>query len=102
MEAKTIVTGTIVMIGETETVGSKGFKKRPFVVDTGGDWPQELEIEMINDGCEKLSRFSEGQGVSVHVNLKGRRWEKDGITKFFNSLQGWKIEINGDVTKKPF
>ena len=92
MEAKAEIIGTIVMIGETVAVGAKGFKKRPFVVDTGGDWNQELEIEMINKGCEELNNFNEGQQVKVLVNIKGRRWEKDGNTKFFLSLQGWKIE----------
>ncbi len=93
MEAVGIVAGTIVMIGDTEAVGSKGFKKRPFVVDTGGDWPQEIEIDMINKGCDAIGRFQPGQQVKVHVNIKGRRWTKaDGVVKFFNSLQGYKIE----------
>ena len=93
MEAKSEIIGTIVMIGETVAVGAKGFKKRPFVVDTGGDQNKELEIEMINKGCEELNNFVEGQQVKVLVNIKGRRWEKEGQpVKFFLSLQGWKIE----------
>ena len=92
MEAKAQIIGTIVMIGETQVIGVKGFKKRPFVIGTGGDWPQEIEIEMINDGCDKIGRFSEGQQVKVSVNIKGRRYEKNGNNRFFNSLQGWKIE----------
>ena len=100
MEAKTEVIGTIVMIGETQAVGVKGFKKRPFVINTGGDWPQELEIEMINDNVEKLNLFLPGQQVKVLANIRGRSWKNpEGVIKYFLSLQGWKIEAYNEDQK---
>jgi len=31
----------------------------------------------------------------VQFNLKGRKWDKDGKTSYFNTLQAWKITKEG-------
>mgnify|MGYP005623948369 FL=1 len=34
-----------------------------------------------------------GQSVKVDINLRGREWESpQGEIKYFNSIQGWRIE----------
>ena len=34
-----------------------------------------------------------GQNVKIGINLRGREWvNPQGETKYFNSVQGWRIE----------
>ena len=52
-----------------------------------------LLIEFIQDKCDLLDSFSPGQQVKISINLRGREWvNPQGETKYFNSIQGWRIE----------
>lgn len=87
------VQGKIKMIGETKTFGNNGFRKRELVVTTEEQYPQHLLIEFVQDKCDLLNNFGVGQPVKVGVNLRGREWvNPQGETKYFNSIQGWRIE----------
>ena len=47
----------------------------------------------MQDKCDLLNSFSENDRVKVGINLRGREWQSpQGETKFFNSIQGWRIE----------
>ena len=36
-----------------------------------------------------------GDEIKVYFNLRGREWtDKQGATRYFNSLEAWKIEGN--------
>jgi len=63
-------------------------------VETAGQYPQLLQIEFVQDKCELLDKFSEGQDVTIGINLRGREYDKkDGSGKgYFNSIQGWNIK----------
>ena len=87
------VLGTIKMIDETKTYGNNGFRKRELVVTTEEQYPQHLLIEFIQDKTDLLNSFSVGQKVRININLRGREWTNpQGETKYFNSIQGWRIE----------
>lgn len=87
------VTGKIKKIDETKTFGSNGFRKREMVLTTEEQYPQMLMIEFIQDKCDLLNNFNEGDAVQVNINLRGREWvNPQGETKYFNSIQGWRIE----------
>ncbi len=87
------VQGKIKMIGETQTFGSSGFRKRELVVTTEEQYPQHLMIEFVQDKTDLLNNYSVGQTVKVSINLRGREWvSPQGETKYFNTLQGWRIE----------
>lgn len=87
------VQGNIKKIGETETFGSNGFRKRELVVVTQEQYPQNILIEFVQDKTELLNNYAEGQTVKVSINLRGREWvNPQGETKYFNSIQGWRIE----------
>tara|TARA_R110002012_G_scaffold190633_1_gene358226 strand:- start:32757 stop:33119 length:363 start_codon:yes stop_codon:yes gene_type:complete len=87
------VTGKIKMIGDTQTFGSKGFRKRELVVTTQEQYPQSILIEFVQDKCDLLNGKSVGQDVKVSINLRGREWvNPQGETKYFNSIQGWRVE----------
>ena len=100
------VQGKIKMIDETKTYGNNGFRKREVVITTEEQYPQHILVEFVQDKCELLNNYSEGQAVKISINLRGREWTNaQGETKYFNSIQGWRIEnlqaAEGDVNMPP-
>lgn len=87
------VQGKVKMIGETQSFGSNGFRKREIVVTTEEQYPQHIMVEFVQDKCDLLNPFQVGQDVKISINLRGREWvNPQGETKYFNSIQGWRIE----------
>lgn len=71
---KATIKGRVVSVGKTREIGNKGFKKRPAVVDTGGKWPNPLEIEAVKDNTGILDGIREGDEVEVEVYIRGREY----------------------------
>jgi len=92
------VSGRIKMIGDVQNI-TASFKKRELVVTTEEQYPQHLMIEFTQDKTDLLSQYNVGEQVKVSINLRGREWTNpQGETKYFNSIQGWRIEkIQTDV-----
>jgi len=87
------VQGKIKLIGETQTFGSNGLRKREVVVTTEEQYPQHIMIEFVQDKTDLLNTYQVGQQVKVSINLRGREWTNpQGEVKYFNSIQGWRIE----------
>ena len=87
------VQGRVKMVGETQTFGSNGFRKREIVVTTDEQYPQHIMVEFVQDKTDLLNSYKEGQQVKISINLRGREWvNPQGETKYFNSIQGWRIE----------
>ena len=87
------VIGKIKLIGDVQTFGSNGFRKREVVVTTDEQYPQMIMIEFVQDKCDLLNSYTVGQDVKVSINLRGREWiNPQGEAKYFNSVQGWRIE----------
>ena len=92
------ITGKIKVIGETETFGAKGFRKRNLVITTEEQYPQDIQVEFVQDKCDLLDHKKIGQSVLVGINLRGREWvNPQGETKYFNSIQGWKIQMGTPI-----
>ncbi len=90
------VTGKIKKISETQTFGASGFRKRELVLTTDEQYPQMLAIEFVQDKCDALNTYQVGQDVKISINLRGREWiNPEGEAKYFNSIQGWRIEAAG-------
>lgn len=87
------VQGKIKLIGETATFGNNGFRKREIVVTTDEQYPQHIMVEFVQDKCDLLNSYAVGQDVKISINLRGREWTNpQGEVKYFNSIQGWRIE----------
>ena len=87
------VQGKVKLIGQEQTFGSNGFRKRELVVTTDEQYPQHILVEFVQDKCDLLNAYQVGQDVKVSINLRGREWvNPQGETKYFNSIQGWRIE----------
>jgi len=87
------ITGKIKWIDEVKTYGSNGFRKREIVITTQEQYPQNILVEFVQDKCELLDPYQIGQDVRIGINLRGREWiNPEGQTKYFNSIQGWRID----------
>ena len=86
------VVGKVKVVSPEQQV-SASFKKRELVVTTEEQYVQHILIEFAQDKCDLLNGISVGQEVKVSINLRGREWvNPQGETKYFNQIQGWKIE----------
>lgn len=87
------IEGKVKLIGETQSFGTNGFRKRELVVTTDEQYPQHIMVEFVQDKCDLLNTYGVGQDVKVSINLRGREWTNpQGQVKYFNSIQGWRIE----------
>jgi hypothetical protein len=87
------IQGKVKFIGETQTFGANGFRKRELVITTEEQYPQHIMVEFVQDKTDLLNNYQIGQNVKISINLRGREWvNPQGETKYFNSIQGWRIE----------
>ena len=86
------VVGKVKVINPEQQV-SASFKKRELVVSTDEQYPQHILVEFVQDKCDLLNTYSVGESVKVSINIRGREWvSPQGETKYFNAIQGWRIE----------
>ena len=86
------LTGKIKLIQEAKTFDS-GFTKREMVVIVeDGKYPQEINIEFVQDKINLLDDLQVGQEVTVTFDIRGREYNG----RYFNNLQGWKIVTQAD------
>ncbi len=85
------LTGKIKLIQEAKTFDS-GFTKREMVVIVeDGRYPQEINLEFVQDKVSLLDNLQPGQEVTVTFDIRGREYNG----RYFNNLQGWKITSPG-------
>lgn len=86
----------------SEQVVSEKFKKREFVLKTIEQYPQEVKFQCVNDKTSILNFAKVGDEVLVKFNLAGKSWtSKEGKKDWFNSLNAWKIEMEGNTATAP-
>lgn len=97
--AQVTITGTIKVVGKTQQVSEKFSKRELVVTEQGGQYPQLIPIEFKQDKTGLLDGYNPGEEVSVTCYINGREWTgKDGVTKYFLSLAGNRIERAGAVS----
>lgn len=103
MATKYEASGTVYHVGETKSVGAKGFKKRELVLRTGEDskWPQLVAFEATGDTTSDLDGLNMGDAVTVHFDLNGREWSGPNGVKFFTTLKAWKVDVTGKAKHAP-
>ena len=94
--------GKIKVINDIQEISEK-FKKREFVVtDTSSMYPQDVMFQSVQDKCAMLDGYSVEDEVEVSFNLRGREWTSpDGVVKYFNTLDAWRIEKMGQGSGIP-
>ena len=97
------ITGYIKKIEKAVQITDR-MKKANLILETdrSSDWPQVICVEFVNDYIDYLSQFAENDFVSIGINLRGREWvNPQGETKYFNSINGWKIvKTDSEVTSQ--
>lgn len=91
------VEGAIVRIADTVQVNDS-FKKREFVVEIPGEYPQTVLFQTAQAKTEVLDKFGVGEQVEVSFNLRGREWTNpkpkkgEDPVRVFNTLDAWRVE----------
>lgn len=90
---KAEIIGKVYFKSEVELIGANQMKKQILVVETDHQFPQKLPVEFIKEKCDLLNNIQIGQQVKVSVNVRGNEYQdRNGITRFGLSFQGWKVE----------
>lgn len=90
------VTGKLLVKNPTQVVSDK-FRKREFVLElaeeiNGNTYTNFAKMQLVQQKCDILDKFNEGDNVKVSFNIKGNRWEKDGKVNYITNLDAWRIE----------
>lgn len=86
------LSGKVKLIQPVQTFDS-GFTKREMVVIVEeGKYPQEINLEFVQDKVRLLDDLQVGQEVTVTFDIRGREYNG----RYFNNLQGWKIATSGN------
>ncbi|NND92603.1 MAG: DUF3127 domain-containing protein [Granulosicoccus sp.] len=85
-------TGKIEKIFDTEQK-SGTFQAREFVIEVAdGQYPQMVKFQLVQDKCELIDDYAEGDSIDVEFDLRGREWQG----RYFTNLQAWRISRAGD------
>lgn len=97
------ITGRLQVLNNTQVVSDK-FKKREFVIAieeeiNGKTYTNYAKMQCVQQKCEILEKFNEGDIVKVSFNIKGNSYEKNGKQVYISNLDAWRIELvsNADV-----
>lgn len=90
-------------------VVSERFKKREFVLEiaeeiNGNVYTNYAKMQLVQNKCDIIDRFNEGDTVKVSFNIKGNKWERDGKVNYITNLDAWRIEsasANGEMNAAP-
>src|SRR3954466_1836809 len=92
------VTGKLLVKYDAQQVSEK-FKKREFVIElaeeiNGNIYTNFAKMQLVQNKCDIIDRFKEGEQVKVSFNIKGNSYvdKKDGITKYITNLDAWRVE----------
>ncbi|EPJ46255.1 MAG: hypothetical protein OFPII_21950 [Osedax symbiont Rs1] len=82
------LTGKVKLIQDPQSFNS-GFTKREMVVTVEeGKYPQDINIEFVQDKVSLLDTVQVGQQITVLFDIRGREYNG----RYFNNLVGWKIQ----------
>lgn len=84
------IVGKIIFVGQTQVLSDK-FQKREFALETSEKYPQKILFQLVNDKCVLLDNVKQNETIEVAFNINGREWAKDGVTRYFNTLNAWSI-----------
>ena len=88
--------GTLLDIMDEQQVSEK-FRKREFVLEIPGQYPEHVKFQLVQDKCSAIDGFRLGDEVNVSFSLRGRGFNKDGQMLYYNNLDAWKVEATGNT-----
>ena len=89
------ISGKIIVLNDTETIGAKGFQKRLLVVQTEETYPQTIPVEFTQEKTTILNFYKVGDLVKIGINLRGSEWQG----RYYANINGWKIsKVDANLT----
>lgn len=94
------IQGVITDIFPSEIFGN--FEKRvAWIQETDVQYPNCYSVEFHQGDANILDMFVPGDRVTCSVDVRGRKWEKNGKAGCMNTLKCWKIERVGQPKPMP-
>ena len=81
----------------------ENFSKREFVIEltdegaNGMVYTNFASFQLVNNNCNVIDQFNEGDELKVSFNIRGNRWEKDGQVRYITNLNAWRVERAGSA-----
>jgi len=93
------ITGKLEKVNDI--IERENFRSRKVWITTEDNpqYPQTIEVEVNQAKIDLFDGIAPGAPLKLYLNLRGRKWEKDGKTSVFNSLVCWKVESAGQEAK---
>lgn len=91
------ITGKLVAkfdtVQRTET-----FKTREFAIEKSEDIGGRIITNFVKFQCTQdrttmLDRFNIGDDIKVQFNIKGTKWNKNGVDNYITNLDAWRIAL---------
>lgn len=82
------------LISGTSKAG-KAFQKRDFVIETQGQYPKKICLQLFGDKVNECPNV--GEEVKVSFDIESREWNG----KWFTQLNAWKVERPGVAQTAP-
>ena len=68
---------------------TESFQAREFVIEVNeGNYPQFVKFQLVQDRCNLVDSYNEGDQIKVHFDLRGREWQG----RYFTNLNAWRVE----------
>ena len=96
-QQKLELTGKISHVGPLETVGKNNLEKRLFVIETEGNYPQQIAFECFKDNAHKVKDADKGCRVRVSFDVRGREYQG----RYYTNLTAWKVSFMGRDESAP-
>ena len=95
------IKGTVKYVDEIREFGANGFRKHQVVIETGeGRWDNPIPVEFTKENIELSKELQVGDQVQIESRINGREWQgKDGVTKWFTSINGFKISKENSMVE---
>ena len=94
---QTIIAGRVIKIEPPQEFGSKGFRKSTAIIETGGDYPQQIPVEFLSKKADMVYDLTEGESVAIECNIYGREYNG----RYYVSLAGWRVLNGREGDSKP-
>lgn len=99
------ISGRVLLLTPTETLPTKNgktYSKRELVIertifdkDTGlptTDPTDTPVFRIMGQGCSEVDSINPGDNVTVHYELQGRSYDKDGVKKYFTDIRVFRVD----------
>jgi hypothetical protein len=91
------ITGTLIAKFDTQVINDK-FKKREFAMETKDEsnYSNYVKMQLVQAKTDMIDGYNIGDEIKVSFNIRGNKWEKNGVTNYITNLDAWRIQKVGD------